>query len=90
MSTIDDTRDENLQAAVAALKASRPLRAEELCRDFLERRPGCVEHLRLLAHALTRQKRLAEAEEQLSFALELRKGLGAQGILVVPIEKMIL
>ena len=72
MSTLHETRDENLRAVVRAMKANRPLRAEELCRDYLEEHPGCVEHLRLLAHALGKQNRLGEAEEQLRFALELR------------------
>ncbi|MEE4173515.1 MAG: sulfotransferase [Xanthomonadales bacterium] len=72
MSTVHETRDENLRAVVRAMKANRPLRAEELCRDYLEEHPGCVEHLRLLSHALTKQNRLQEAEEQLRFALELR------------------
>ena len=69
-----DERDESLQAAVNALKAGRPLRAEEICRDYLELRPGCAEHLRLLGHALMKQNRLQEAEEQIRFALELRPG----------------
>jgi len=65
-------RSENMRRAVQAMQKNRPLRAEELCRDYLDDHPGCAEHMRLLAHALTRQNRLAEAEEQLRFALELR------------------
>lgn len=72
MSTVERSRDDSLRQAVRALKANRPLRAEERCRDYLDEHPGCVEHLRLLAHALTKQNRLTEAEEQLRFALELR------------------
>jgi tetratricopeptide (TPR) repeat protein len=72
MNTVQQARDENLRAVVHAMKANRPLRAEELARDYLEDHPGCAEHLRLLAHALTKQNRLAEAEEQLRFALQLR------------------
>ena len=65
---------ESLQAAVGAMKANRPLRAEEICRDYLESRPGCADHLRLLGHALMKQNRLAEAEKQLQFAVELKPG----------------
>ncbi len=65
-------REDSLRAAARALQANRPLRAEEICRDFLLDRPGCAEHLRLLAQALSRQNRLEEAEEQLRFAIELR------------------
>lgn len=65
-------KEDSLRAAIAALKANRPLRAEERCRDYLSIRPGCADHMRLLAHALMKQNRLQEAEEQLRFALELR------------------
>jgi len=60
-----------LHAAVGAMRANRPLRAEEICRDHLVTHPGSVAHLRLLGHALLKQKRLVEAEEQLRFALSL-------------------
>lgn len=62
---------ESIAAAVAAMRANRPLRAEEICRDYLVLNPGCSEHLRLLGHALMKQKRLPEAEEQIRFALAL-------------------
>ncbi|NIP19453.1 MAG: tetratricopeptide repeat protein [Xanthomonadales bacterium] len=66
------TREESIGRAMQAMQANRPLRAEEICRDYLELHPGCAEHLRLLGHALIKQNRLAEAEEQIRFALELR------------------
>ncbi|MEM1411163.1 MAG: sulfotransferase [Pseudomonadota bacterium] len=72
MRTDTASRDENLREAIKALKANRPLRAEELARDYLDEHPGCADHLRLLAQALTKQNRLVEAEEQLRFAIELR------------------
>jgi tetratricopeptide (TPR) repeat protein len=53
------------------MRANRPLRAEEICRDYLHLNPGCCDHLRLLAHALMKQNRLDEADEQLRFALAL-------------------
>lgn len=68
----EEDREESLRAAVEALKAGRPLRAEEVCRDYLDLSPGCAEHMRLLSHALMKQNRLPEAEEQIRFALELR------------------
>lgn len=66
------SKDESLSTAIQAIKAGRPLRAEETCRDYLEIHPGCVDHLRLLGHALMKQNRLKEAEEQIRFAIELR------------------
>jgi tetratricopeptide (TPR) repeat protein len=72
MNTTLEHRDRNLREVVQAMKANRPLRAEELARNYLEDHPGCAEHLRLLAHALTKQNRLVEAEEQLRFAIDLR------------------
>ncbi len=65
-------QEDSLSAAAAAMKANRPLRAEEICRDYLFDHPGSAQHMRLLAHALMKQNRLAEAEEQLRFAIELR------------------
>ena len=53
------------------MRDSRPLRAEEVCRDYLHKNPGCTDHIRLLSHALMKQKRHKEAEEQLRFALSL-------------------
>jgi tetratricopeptide (TPR) repeat protein len=62
----------SITAAIEAMRANRPLRAEEICRDYLHVYPGCAEHLRLLAHALMKQNRLAEAEAQIRFALSLQ------------------
>jgi Flp pilus assembly protein TadD len=64
-------KDESLASAIAAMRANRPLRAEEICRDYLLLNPGCKEHLRLLGHALMKQNRLQEAEQQIRFALAL-------------------
>jgi tetratricopeptide (TPR) repeat protein len=65
-------KEPNIAAALKALEVNRPLRAEELCRDYLAVHPGCADHLRLLAHALQKQNRLEEAEKQLRFALSLK------------------
>lgn len=64
-------KDANIQRAIDFLRRDRPLRAEEACRDYLDRNPGDTDHIRLLSLALMKQNRVAEAEEQLRFALSL-------------------
>jgi len=64
-------KDANVQRALDYLRHNRPLRAEEACRDYLNKHPGCTDHIRLLSLALMKQDRAAEAEEQLRFALTL-------------------
>ncbi len=64
-------KDASIQAALGFMRNNRPLRAEEVCRDYLLQHPGCCDHLRLLGHALMKQNRLSEAEEQLRRGLEL-------------------
>ena len=64
-------KDANIHRALDYLKRNRPLRAEEACRDYLNKHPGCTDHIRLLSLALLKQNRAAEAEEQLRFALSL-------------------
>ncbi len=71
MTDAASSKDSSISQAIAFMRASRPLRAEELCRDYLKQNPGCTDHLRLLGHALMKQNRLAEAEEQLRFGLSL-------------------
>jgi tetratricopeptide (TPR) repeat protein len=73
MSGAAANREATVRAAVDAMRANRPLRAEEICRDFLVLNPGSVEHLRLLGHALMKQNRLAEAETQIRFTLSLAR-----------------
>lgn len=63
--------DNSLHAAIGAMRANRPLHAEEICRNYLVEHPSSTAHLRLLSHALMKQKRLTEAEENLRFALSL-------------------
>ena len=58
--------------AMEALRENRPLRAEEICRDHLLMNPACIDHLRLLGHALMKQNRLDEAESELRRALSLK------------------
>ena len=64
--------DVSVARAMQALRANRPLRAEEICRDYLLMQPGSVDHRRLLGHALMKQHRLADAERELRQALSLR------------------
>jgi tetratricopeptide (TPR) repeat protein len=71
-SSADARKDASIAAALEALRANRPLRAEELCRAWLLHSPGSVEHLRLLGHALIKQERHAEAEKALRLALSLQ------------------
>jgi tetratricopeptide (TPR) repeat protein len=72
--TGSSSKDESIKAALAAMKVNRPLRAEEICRNYLHLNPGCIHHLRLLGHSLMKQNRLTEAEEQLQLALKIRPG----------------
>ena len=71
---------ESIASAVKAIKAGRPLRAEETCRDYLEIHPGSADHMRVLGYALMKQNRLKEAEEQIRFALEIKPSEGIEPI----------
>ena len=67
-----EARNASLGAALEALRSNRPLRAEEICREYLESSPGGVEHLRLLGAALGKQGRHVESERTLRLALGLQ------------------
>ena len=73
MSTASAPNDD-VRAAVAALRANQPSRAEAICREHLLAHPGSVRHLALLARALAKQGRFAEAETELRGALALAPG----------------
>lgn len=64
-------KDASITQAIDFMRHNRPLRAEETCRDYLNKHPGCADHLRMLGHALMKQNRFPEAEEQLRFALSM-------------------
>lgn len=66
-------QSESIRTALQHIRDNRPLRAEEICRDHLLMNPGSVHHIRLLGHALMKQKRFDEAEEQLKLALAMRR-----------------
>lgn len=69
------SRESSILEALQAMRSNRPLRAEEICRDYLLLSPGCSEHLRLLGHALMKQNRLEEAERQIRFAITIEPEL---------------
>ena len=71
MNLTPEIKNNSLKQAIEFLRSNRPLRAEELCRDYLIKHQGCTHHMRLLGHSLIAQNRLIEAEEQLKFAIEL-------------------
>ena len=64
-------KDQSISQAIGFLRSNRPLRAEEICRNYLNDNPGCTEQLRLLSHALMKQDRFSEAEEKIRFAISL-------------------
>ena len=63
--------DDDVHAAVAALRAGDPRQAEAICRGHLLAHPGSVRHLALLGRALAKQGRLDEAEAELRRALAI-------------------
>jgi len=65
-------KDSSIAAALEALHSNRSLRAEEICRDYLALTPGCVDHLRLLGHALLKQGRYTDAEQTVRLAIALK------------------
>ena len=71
MNQTNNSKEQSINKAIGFLRSNRPLRAEELCRDYLILNPGCTEHLRLLSHALMKQNRYLDAEEKLRFAISL-------------------
>ncbi len=62
----------SITAALEALRAGQPLRAEFICREFLEQSPGSVDHLRLLGHAQMKQARYADAERTVREAISMQ------------------
>jgi tetratricopeptide (TPR) repeat protein len=62
----------SVRAALEAIRTGSSLRAEFICREYLETNPGSVEHLRLLGHALMKQARYPEAEQTVRLAISLK------------------
>lgn len=67
----DSPPADELRAAVGALRANQPRRAEALCREHLLAHPGSIRHLAVLARSLAKQHRFADAEAELRRAVEL-------------------
>lgn len=70
-STLPPEMAQSIASAVKAMRTNRPADAETICLEWLSTNPGCAQHLRLLSHALMKQRRLDEAEEKIRFALSL-------------------
>jgi tetratricopeptide (TPR) repeat protein len=64
--------DTSIRAALEAIRSGSPLRAEFICREYLQQNPGSVEHLRLLCHALMKQARHTDAEQAIRLAISLK------------------
>jgi len=71
MNQVLPEKDASIEKSLDFLRHDRPLRAEEVCRDYLAQHPGCADHLRLLGTSLMKQNRATEAEQQLRFALTI-------------------
>ena len=67
MNETNNSKEQSINKAIGFLRSNRPLRAEELCRDYLILNPGCTEHLRLLSHALMKQKSLSRCRRKITF-----------------------
>jgi tetratricopeptide (TPR) repeat protein len=65
------TEQFDFRRVLEALRTGKPEVAEALCREHLNLHPANVESLRLLGHALMKQRRFEEAEKTLKAAIEL-------------------
>jgi len=71
MQSMDPGIKESLSKVVKAMQAGDAEKAESICRDFLVINAASVPHLQLLSHALIKQEKFKEAEEQIEFALKI-------------------
>jgi len=71
MPSTDPNDKESLAQVIRAMQTGDAERAELLCRQFLVTNAASVPHLQLLGHALTKQDRFKEAQEQIEFALKI-------------------
>ena len=65
-------KERSLSTIVGLLKNSDPSGAEKLCHEYLLESPGCVDHLRMLSHALLKQSRVDDAIRNQQFAISLK------------------
>jgi len=71
MQTIDPQVKESLASVVKAMHDGDAAKAESICRDYIVINAASVPHLQLLGHALAKQEKFKEAEEQIEFALKI-------------------
>jgi tetratricopeptide (TPR) repeat protein len=71
MQTIDPQIKNSLASVVKAMHDGDAAKAVSICSDFLVVNAASVPHLQLLGHALAKQEKFKEAEEQIEFALKI-------------------
>ena len=71
MKSMDPQIKESLAEVVKAMQVGDAEKAESICRDFLVINAASVPHIQLLSHALIKQDKFKEAEEQIEFALKI-------------------
>jgi len=71
MQNTDPGIKKSLSKVVKAMQAGDAGKAESICRDFLVINAASVPHIQLLSHALIKQEKFKEAEEQIEFALKI-------------------
>ena len=65
MQKIDPQIKESLARVVKAMQVGDAEKAESICRDFLVTNAASVPHIQLLSHALIKQDKFKEAEQQI-------------------------
>ena len=71
MQKMDPQIKKSLAEVVKAMQVGDAEKAESICRDFLVINAASVPHIQLLSHALIKQDKFKEAEEQIEFALKI-------------------
>ena len=71
MESVDPEIKKSLASVVKAMRDGDAVKAETICRDFLVINAASVPHLQLLGHALARQEKFKEAEDQIEFAMKI-------------------
>jgi tetratricopeptide (TPR) repeat protein len=71
MQSVDSHTKKSLASVVKAMHDDDAAKAESICRDYLVVNAASVPHLQLLGHALAKQEKFKEAEEQIEFALKI-------------------
>jgi tetratricopeptide (TPR) repeat protein len=71
MQTLEPQIKDSLREVIKAMQAGEAEKAELMCRHFLVTNAASVPHLQLLGHALIKQDKFNEAQEQIEFALKI-------------------